>query len=41
MYTAGEDDGSVEVCAVITDGGSRIPVVVTVNSQDGTATSRG
>ena len=40
-YTEREDGGSVRVCAVVTDGGFLIPVMVRVNSIDGSATSQG
>ena len=40
-YSVDEDGGQVTVCAVVFDGGFRIPVTVRVNSRDGSATSTG
>ena len=40
-YSVDEDGGSVTVCAVVLDGGFQIPVMVRVNSMDGSATSIG
>ena len=38
-YSVDEEDGPQEVCAVVRSGGSLIPVTVSVNSRDGTATT--
>ena len=39
MYNVAEDEGPQTVCVLVIEGGSQIPVSVTVNSRDGTATS--
>lgn len=39
MYSVAEDEGPEMVCVVVFDGNTQIPVTVTVNSNDGTATS--
>ena len=37
-YSVNEDEGPVSVCVEVVDGGFQIPVVVTIDSSDGTAT---
>ena len=41
LYSGDEDDRQVVVCVVVMSGGFQIPVMTTVNSFDGSATSTG
>ena len=39
MYTVNENEGPQEVCVVVRNGGFQVPVRLTINSRDGTASS--